>query len=72
MYDSLTFREFTVLQNLLYEGTERAFCVANHRRSDPTWFGRYQPTHSEIAKLFIEVATELLDRMDYEYCVQAA
>jgi hypothetical protein len=72
MYDGLTFREFTALQSMLFEGTERAFCVANHRRSDPSWFDRYQPTHSEIAALFIEVATELLDRIEYEDYVQAA
>jgi hypothetical protein len=77
MYDKLTFRELTVLQSMLYEGTEQAFSIADRLRSEPEWFSRYRPTHSEIAELFIEAATELLDRMEldrieYEYSVRAA
>jgi hypothetical protein len=73
MYDTLTFRELNSLQSMLYEGTEQAYCLAGYRRSDPDWFRLYQPTHAEIAVLFIEAATELLERIeDDEHCVQAA
>jgi hypothetical protein len=74
MYGTLTFRELTTLQSMLYEGTEQAYCLANldgSWHSDPGWFGRYQPTHREIAELFIEAAAELLERIDEQY-VQAA
>jgi hypothetical protein len=72
MYDALTFRELSILQSILYEGTEEAFNVANLRRSDPDWFGRYRPVHSEIGHLFIEAGTELLFRIDSKHSVQAA
>jgi hypothetical protein len=66
MYDKLTFRELTVLQSMLYDGTEQAFCLAERLRTDPEWFSRYQPAHSEIAALFIGAATELLDRIELD------
>lgn len=39
MYGTLTFRELTVLQKILYKGTEKAFRITNLRRSDSNWLG---------------------------------
>jgi hypothetical protein len=72
MYDELTFRELTVLQDMLYEGTEEAFRIANVRCSDPGWFNHYRPVHSEVGILFIEAGTELLHRIDNQHDAQAA
>ena len=72
MYDTLTFRELTILQNMLYEGTEESFRIVNFWRSDPDWFGRYRPVHAEIAHVVIEAGTELLDRIEKMDRVQAA
>jgi hypothetical protein len=63
MYDGLTLRELAVLQSMLYEGTEEAFRMTSIHGSDPDWFSRYRPLHSEIGLLFIEAGTELLERM---------
>lgn len=72
MYDALTFRELTLLQGMLYEGTEKAFSVASSGCLDSNWFGRYRPIHSEVGHLFIEAGTELLERFDHEQERQAA
>jgi hypothetical protein len=72
MYGALTFQELTVLQNVLYEGTEEAFRVANTRGSDPLWFNHYRPVHSEVGRLFIEAGTELLERIDSGHGEQTA
>lgn len=71
MYDALTFRELSVLLDMLYDGSEEAFHIANILRSDPDWFNHYRPLHSDIGLLFIEVGTELLERMDSEHIERA-
>jgi len=72
MYDALTFGELTVLQSMLYDGTEEAFRVANLGRSDPHLFNHYRQVHMEIGRLFIEAGTELLHRIDNQHAIQAA
>jgi hypothetical protein len=72
MYDALTFRELTVLQSMLYEGTQNAFCIASLGRSDLARYNQYMPIHREIGLLFIEAGTELLERIDNEHHAQAA
>jgi hypothetical protein len=72
MYDALTFPELTVLQSMLYEGTQNTFSVANLRRSDMARFNRYMSVHRELGLLFIEAGTELLERIDNEHRAQAA
>jgi hypothetical protein len=72
MYDALTFCELTVLQNMLYEGTEEAYRVASRERSDPHRFYHYRLAHMEIGRLFIEAGTELLYRIDNQHADQAA
>jgi hypothetical protein len=72
MYDILTFAELTVLQNVLYEGTEEAFRVANLGGSDPLKFNHYRLVHMEVGQLFIEAGTELLHRIDSRRYEQAA
>jgi hypothetical protein len=64
MYDMLATRELTVLQSVLFEGTEDAYRTAHLTHDDPDWLGHYHPVHQEIAHLFIEAATELLERLD--------
>ncbi len=61
MYDLLTTRELTVLQSMLYEGAEDAFGMAHIRGDDLSW--GYRPLHREIAHLFIEAGTELVQRL---------
>ncbi len=64
MYDLLDARELTTLQSILFEGTENAYLTAQLMCDDPDWFGHYHLVHQEIAHLFIEAATELLERLD--------
>jgi hypothetical protein len=66
MYDLLTTAELTVLQSMLYEGTEEAYFVADVKRDDPDWTDHYRPAHRDIALLFIEAATELVNRLDQQ------
>jgi hypothetical protein len=49
---------------MLYEGTEEAYFVADVKRDDPDWTDHYRPAHRDIALLFIEAATELVNRLD--------
>ncbi len=63
MYHMLTTRELTVLQNVLFGGTEEAFTVASEDDLELSSAERYRATHREIANLFIEAATELLGRL---------
>jgi hypothetical protein len=65
MYEMLTTTELTVLQSMLFEGTEEAFRIAELKRGDPEWLSHYRPAHREIAHLFIEAGTELLGRFDH-------
>ncbi|MGD0602530.1 MAG: hypothetical protein ABSA53_02885 [Streptosporangiaceae bacterium] len=72
MYDSLTFGELTALQDMLYEGTEKAYRVASFGYSEPSQFDHYRLVHLDIGRLFIEAGTELLRRIDNQYSEQAA
>jgi hypothetical protein len=64
MYKLLSTRELTALQSMLFEGTEDAYRAASLTADDLDWLGHYRPVHQEIAHLFIEAATELLERLD--------
>jgi hypothetical protein len=64
MYEMLTRAELTTLQNLLFEGTEEAYRVADLMREDPHSFMSYRQVHREVGHLFIEAGTELLERLD--------
>jgi hypothetical protein len=66
MFDMLTTTELTVLQSMLFEGTEEACRVADLNRTDADSFRSYRPVHSEVGLLFIEIGTELLGRLDAE------
>src|SRR5487761_1583896 len=66
MYDLLTTTELTVLQSMLFEGTEEACRTAALKGDDPDWVEQYRPTHREIAHLFIEAGTELIRRLDQQ------
>lgn len=64
MFDKLTTAELTILQSVLFEGTEDAYEVAGLKRAGTGWFGLYRPVHREVGTLFIEAGTELLRRLD--------
>ena len=64
MFDKLTTAELTILQSVLYEGTEDAYEVVGLKRADTGWFGLYCPVHREVGSLFIEAGTELVRRLD--------
>ena len=66
MYDALTTSELTVLQSMLFEGTEDAFRIACLQDGEPNWTGQYRPVHRELGHLFIEAGTELLLRLDLQ------
>jgi len=69
MYDRLIIRELTTLQSILFEGTEDAYRTAHLTCDDPDLVGHYHLVHQEIAHLFIEAATELLERLDQHVLV---
>jgi hypothetical protein len=60
MYDSLNTTELTVLQDMLYTATEKAYQLAHAASADQARLGH----HAEIARLFLEAGQELLDRLD--------
>ena len=66
MYDLLTDDELTVLQRLLFNGTEDAFRAGEelncHTAAD-TRTEQMCDTHQEIATLFLEAGAELLWRL---------
>lgn len=64
MYDALTMTELTVLQRMLYEGTDEAYKVACGGDEAPGWTEQYRPVHRELGHLFIEAGTELVERLD--------
>jgi hypothetical protein len=64
MYDLLTTKELTVLQSMLFEGTEEAYGAVCAGYDAPTWTAQYYPVHGELGQLFIEAGTELLLRLD--------
>jgi hypothetical protein len=70
MYDLLTTTELTVLQSMLFEGTEDAYRLAGIQDGNPGWMEHYRPVHTELGNLFIEAGTELLQRLDQQ--LQAA
>jgi hypothetical protein len=72
MYMMLTTAELTVLQNILYEGTEEAYQVTGLGQHDPHWFDTYRPVHAEVGRLFLAVGQELLTRLDREHRTVAA
>jgi hypothetical protein len=69
MYDVLDTRELTALQSILFEAAEDAYRTAHLTQDDPDWLGHYHPVHQEIAHLFIEAATALLERLDQHVLV---
>ena len=64
MYHSLTIRELSTLQDMLFAATEEAYRVVYLKEGDPDWFVRYQPMHRELGHLFIEAGEELLARLN--------
>jgi hypothetical protein len=64
MYDSLTTKELTVLQDVLFGATEEAYGFVNVQDGDDTVLERYHPLHRELALMFIEAGEELLTRLD--------
>jgi hypothetical protein len=72
MYDKLTSCELTVLQSMLYEGTEKAYCLARYHGFTPDWSVRYRWLHRDLGLLFIEAGTELISRIDASRQPQAA
>ena len=64
MYYMLTIKELTALQNMLFEGTERAFFIANEEFPELPSPERRREIHKELAHLFMEAATELIDRLE--------
>jgi hypothetical protein len=70
MYDQLTTEELTVLQNVLYSGTEEAYKVVEVGSDYPDWLEYYRQVHREVGHLFIEAGTELISRLDR--CIRAA
>jgi hypothetical protein len=72
MYHELTDHELTVLQSMLYEGTEETFRLAHSPDFPADWTDRYRPLHRDLGLLFIEAATELISRIDANSQPQAA
>jgi hypothetical protein len=72
MYDELTNCELTVLQSMLYEGTEDAYRLARLESVPPDWINRYRHLHRDLGLLFIEAGTELISRIDVSRQPQAA
>ncbi len=66
MYDLLTTSELTVLQSMLFEGTEETYRLACTGSAGPGRAKRYCPVHRELGHLFIEAGTELLLRLDQQ------
>lgn len=64
MYNLLTTSELTVLQSMLYEGTEDAYGLVGLKRDQPPWAADYVPLHCELAHLFLEAGSELVDRLN--------
>lgn len=72
IYDELVVCELTILQRLLYEGTEDAYRLARLRNASEDWTDRYRALHRELGLLFIEAGTELISRIDASRQPQAA
>jgi hypothetical protein len=66
MYEMLTRAELTMLQNILFEGTEEAYRVADLMSDCPHSFMSYRQVHREVGHLFIEAGTELLEWLDQD------
>jgi hypothetical protein len=66
MYDLLTTTELTVLQSMLFEGTEDTYRLAGVRDGNLGGMAHYRPVHLELGHLFIEAGTELLQRLDQQ------
>jgi hypothetical protein len=64
MYGLLTTTELNVLQSMLFEGSEDTYLVASLEETESGWIERYRPVHLELSRLFIEVATALMQRLD--------
>lgn len=72
MYEKLSTRELTVFQDMLYSATGKAFRLANLSSSDPDRLTRYRQLHSDVARLFLEAAEELVGRLDHAVQAPAA
>lgn len=64
MYEMITTSELTVLQSMLFEGTEDIYRFAKLVSNDLELAARCRATHREIAHLFIEAGSELVVRLD--------
>jgi hypothetical protein len=64
MYDSLTTKELTALQNVLLGAVDEAYCVGTAEDGGDAWLERYYPIHQEFGELFIEAGEELLVRLE--------
>jgi hypothetical protein len=63
MYDALSTPELVALQEMLYTATEKAYRLANILPDCDDWLAVYRPVHTEVARLFLEAAHELLGRL---------
>jgi hypothetical protein len=72
MYDTLSTKELTALQEMLYTATEEAYWTASLGPGNRAWLARYRPVHTEIARLFLEAGEELIDRLDHGCACTAA
>jgi hypothetical protein len=64
MYDSLTVKELTALQNVLLGAVDEAYWVGTVEDGGDAWVRRYYPVHRELGELFIEAGEELLVRLE--------
>lgn len=62
MYKALSTSELLALQSKLYAATEEAYNMAALLLGDQDWARRYQPLHTEVARLCLEAGRELLAR----------
>ncbi len=63
MFGALTDGELSILQDMLYDGTEDVFSFSDLGYDNLDWVCCYRPLHSEIAQLFLEAASELRNRL---------
>jgi hypothetical protein len=64
MYERLTLDELSHLQGILFDGSEKAYEIANLHRQNRSWLNRYGPVHSEVGRAFLEAGQELAGRLD--------
>jgi hypothetical protein len=65
MYHMLNTRELTVLQKMLFEGTEKAFSAVSQNGREVDSAHCHSAMHCELAHLFFEAAGELYQRLGH-------